>query len=240
MTPTTAVKALADATAALTQPHDVTDVLARVVRDCAEVLSASAVGVLLLTPDSQLELLTATSHRIAELETFQAQHQAGPCVEAIKSGRSVSAVGVDQIAARWAEVGRAITDAGYVAVHAYPLRWQDHTLGALNVFHLEADGTTPERHLLGQAFADIATIVIVQTTELTVAQIDGRLRQALDARTIIEQAKGVLAYERNVDMAHAYDLLLDMVEPDTTLSGVASQVISNARRDPLPPAEASN
>src|ERR1700761_7216255 len=108
MMPRTAAQALADATSALTQQYDVTDILARLVTDCADVLSADAIGALVLSSQGELELLTSTSHSVAELELFQIQYETGPCIEAIHSSLPVVVDTAEEIGRRWPEVGGAI------------------------------------------------------------------------------------------------------------------------------------
>jgi hypothetical protein len=234
MTTRTTTEVLATITAALTSGRDATDVLDRLVRDSADVLGAQAVGLLILAPGGDLELLAATSHQVAELELFQIQHDAGPCVDVIRSGTPItssSSDGQDGLRTRWPRVGAAIIDAGYHTVRAYPLHWRARTFGALNTFHTSdspADGT--DTGLLGQALADIATVVIVQTDSLTTDEITGRVQQVLQARTVIEQAKGVLAYTRRIDMATAYDLLRAIAADDhATITDTAASIIARAQ-----------
>jgi GAF domain-containing protein len=230
MTARTATQALADATAALTSGRDVTDVLDRLVRDSADVLGAQAVGLLVLAPGGDLELLTATSHQVAELELFQIQQDAGPCIEAIRGGSPISSDRHDDIRVRWPRIGAAIISAGYRTVHAYPLRWRGRTLGALNAFHASDSPADADAGLLGQALADIATAVIVQSADLSAEQVTERVQRALQARTIIEQAKGVLAYTRNLDTAAAYDLLRRLAaDHDATITDIATGIIIRAR-----------
>ncbi len=151
-------------------------------RDSADVLGAQAVGLLLLARGDDLELLSATSHRIAQLELFQIQNDVGPCVDAIRSGSPVFCTSRDDIQARWPRIGEAIVDAGY------------------------------------------------QTANLTGEQITDRIQQALQARTLIEQAKGVLAYARNLDMAAAYDLLRRLAaESRGTITDTAAGIIAEAQ-----------
>jgi transcriptional regulator with GAF, ATPase, and Fis domain len=230
VTPRTAAQAFADATSALTRGHDVTDVLARLIRDCAELLSADVIGLLVLNDQSDLEVLSSTTHGVTELELFQLQQEAGPCLDAIRSSALVSVTGIAAIEARWPDVGQAITLAGYRAVHAYPLRWHGHTLGAMNVFHRATNSVPTDQAELGQAFADIATILILQTTDFTYEQVTARVVSALHARTTIEQAKGVLSYQHNLTMTAAYDLLITMANADSNLTATASAILSRAQR----------
>jgi transcriptional regulator with GAF, ATPase, and Fis domain len=230
MTARTATQALAAATAALTSGRDVTDVLDRLVRDSAEVLGAQAVGLLVVAEDGNPELLSATSHQMTELELFQIQHETGPCIDAIRGGIPVSARSQADIRARWPLTGEVIIGSGYQSVHACPLRWRDRTLGAMNTFYRSARPATADSDLLARALADMATAVIVQAAGLTAEQITERVEQALQARTVIEQAKGVLAYTRDIDLADACDLMRRLgAEDRATITDTAASIISRAQ-----------
>src|ERR1700733_9405931 len=113
MTAKTAAQAFADATSALTREHDIADVLARLVRDCAQLLSAGSIGVLVSNPTGELELLSSTSHDPVELRLFQSQEEDGPCADAVRTAEIVEVSGAENIAARWLDVGPAIVEAGY-------------------------------------------------------------------------------------------------------------------------------
>ncbi len=93
MTDRTPEQALTDVLGALVRNQETTDLLSDLVRDCAALMPAGAVAVLVHNGHRQLELLSATSHRATELELYQAQENHGPCVDAARSGEPVSAVG---------------------------------------------------------------------------------------------------------------------------------------------------
>jgi len=230
MMPRTTAQVFAQTAAALTQADDATDVLAQLVRDCAQLMSAQAVGLLVVNDRDQLELLASTSHRVAELELFQVQHEAGPCIDAIGSGAIVSASGGEKLRARWSEVGEAIVDAGFNAVTAYPLRWHTRVLGALNVFHTDPVSADAADGELGQALADMSTVALLQVSDMSDQQIASRVQQALETRTVIERAKGVLAHQHDIDMASAYDLLVGLASSDhSALAATAHQVLLRAQ-----------
>jgi hypothetical protein len=231
MTPRTAAQALSDAASALTQEYDVTDVLVRLIRDCAEILQADAIGLLVLTEHGQLELLSSTSHHVSELETFQIQQDSGPCVDAIRSSTTIAISGKEPITGRWPSVGPAIIDAGYQSVTAHPMRWRGSTLGAMNIFHTAMRTAAHEELMLGQAFADVATLVIVQDASVPTEQITLRIHGALNARTAIERAKGVLAYQHKIDMAAAYDRLVHTAgSKRISLTDAAADVLDRAQQ----------
>ena len=53
----------------------------------------------------------------------------------------------------------------------------------------------------------MATLVVVQSTEIPSDQIAARVHDAIMARAQVEQAKGVLAHLHGLDMASAYEEL---------------------------------
>jgi hypothetical protein len=223
--------ALANAVAAMVGEPDVADILHHLVSDCAAVMEADAVAILARGTDGELSLLSATSHRVAELEMLQAQRDEGPCIDVITRGEAVSASGTDQLSGRWHDVGRAIADAGFTGVDAFPLRWRGAALGGLNVFWETPAG----RHIdptVGQAFADVATLAIIHTVPVSTEQAVARLHDALSSRAVVEQAKGVIAHVDDLDMSAAYDALVRRAEESgETLTQAARRVVGAQHRD---------
>lgn len=231
MTATTASQAFVDAAAAMVQQDDVADTLARLLESCADLTSAAAIGLLVKDSHGRLEVLSATSHLATELELYQLQHDTGPCVEVAVTGAVVSVRSDSEITGRWDNVGEAIVAAGFHAVEAVPLRWHGQLIGAMNAFHAGPETADDESQQLTQAFADIATLVIVQSTTLTSTELDERVRTALAGRTVIEQAKGVLAEATGIDMATAYQhLVRHAIENHTSLTDAATHLIHQAQR----------
>jgi hypothetical protein len=222
--------ALSRAVASLVQESDTTTVLAQLVDDAAEFVPASASALLARVPGGAFEVLSSTSHRVVELELYQAQAEAGPCVDACRTGRAARGVGKDDLVARWADVGEAIVDAGFLAVHAFPMRWRGQALGALNLFSVDADPLDAAASALAQNFADFATLAVLQPEVLADDVLADRMVAALEGRVIIEQAKGVIAYVRGVDMSAAYDELVGRARAQGwTLGQAAHEVVREAQ-----------
>jgi hypothetical protein len=101
-------------------------------------------------------------------------------------------------------------------------------LGVVNVFF--ADGELAVgAHLVAQAFADIASLVIVQTGAVPTAVIAARTRAALEERTVIERAKGVIAYAENLPMDAAFDRLIALARDQArSLTVLAATVVDKA------------
>lgn len=230
MTHRTALQALADATGSVTAQRDVHDTLAQLMIDCQDLLPAAGAGVLVVSQPGVMDLLTATSHRAAELELFQLQADEGPCYECITTGRYVSARGAEQIRSRWGAVGNAIVEAGFDAVHAFPIRWNGVTLGGLNAFGRSPDSDQPDL-VLAQAFADLIGMLLMRRLDLDAEEIRSRMLQVLEGRAVIEQAKGLLAYQRRIPVADAYDELQRLAASEgRTLSETAVDLLSAAQR----------
>ncbi|WP_275002344.1 GAF and ANTAR domain-containing protein [Promicromonospora iranensis] len=232
MTPRTPADTLADAASALVREHDTSDLLVRLVRDAATLAGGAAAGLLVRASDAaHLELLAATDHVATHLEVYQAQQHEGPCVDVCTTGRPVMAAEASEILSRWPVTGRAILDAGFRRVQAYPLVWQGRMLGGLNIFGREEGTTDSESARMAHAYADMLTLVIAQPERAADGEIDDRLARVLRGRVTIEQAKGVLAQRLGVDMTRAYEVLLDKRDQDgTTLTKVAQQVITEAHQ----------
>jgi hypothetical protein len=223
--PTAASLAAAIEAIVLPDP-DVADILAHLVADCTRVTAVDACALMALD-NGELSLLAAESHRAVEMEMLQIQRETGPCVDVLAEGSPIHVDGGDAIRTRWAEVGDAIVDAGFQAVEAYPMRWRGHVLGGLNMFRTDAG--QPRVGALAQAYADIATLVVVQSVSVDADLVHARMHEALSARELVEQAKGVIAYREDVDLGAAYASLLRRAETaGTPLTRTALDVVAEA------------
>jgi hypothetical protein len=224
---------LAQAASTLVGDHDVTDALARLVLDLADVAAAQAVAIVVAVDGDRLEVLTSTSHRMSELEIFQVNSDEGPCIDVIRTGSPVSLEGTGPIVDRWPLVGRAIVGAGFGAVHAFPMQWHGQMLGGLNVFSTSTAALDESVTRLGQAVADVATLLIIQERNLSPDTIAERIRETLRGRVQIERAKGALAYVQNVDMARAYEVLLERsAATGRSLTETAEDILEETRNQP--------
>lgn len=223
------IKVLADAASALVEPYDITDILASMLPQAAGAIGAEAAALLVQAEGRDLEMLASTSHTASELEIYQAQTHEGPCIECIRSSEAVTLFGPEQARLRWPTVGPVMSASGYVGVHAEPLRWRGRVLGGLNLFFGAETSLSEDSRSLVQAFADIMTLALVQTQEPSDRELSAHIRQALDARTVIEQAKGVLMQTEQLDPASGYTALRARArEEGITLTEMARNVVWRA------------
>ncbi|MBO3085481.1 GAF and ANTAR domain-containing protein [Cellulomonas fengjieae] len=231
MTTRTPTEALAEVAAALVHDQEITGVLARLLHDCVELLPVTAAAILVRNAADELELLSATSHGVAHLELYQAQRESGPCVDASRAGEATFAVGADTVVARWPDVGREIVDAGFQAVHAFPLLFREHALGGLGLFSTGPEEFDHDAAVLAQSMADLATLTIVQPAVMADDELTRHVSLALEGRIVVEQAKGVLAQQLGLGMAEAYDELITRTRSTgSTLARVAQDVVHAAHQ----------
>ena len=109
---------------------------------------------------------------------------------------------------RWPSFAPAALEAGFASVQALPMRLRDEVIGAVNLFR-HAPGRLDETGLrVGQALADVATIGLLHERNFRHQEaLAEQLQGALNSRVTIEQAKGVLAERRGLDMGQAFELL---------------------------------
>jgi transcriptional regulator with GAF, ATPase, and Fis domain len=199
--------ALADT---LVDDFDVVDFLHELTVRCAQVLGVSAAGVLLADQRGALRVVAASTEQTRLLELLQSQTDQGPCPECFHTGRpiAVADLSTPTAARRWPRFVAEAHTVGFASVHALPMRLRTDVIGALNLFGTEPGALDGNTIRLAQALADVATIGLLQQRAIrqrdTLAE---QLQTALNSRVVIEQAKGVIAERRHVDMDQSFTLL---------------------------------
>jgi transcriptional regulator with GAF, ATPase, and Fis domain len=192
----------------LVDDFDLIDFLHRLTVRCVDLLGVSAAGLLLADHRGALQVVAASTEQTRLLELFQLQTNQGPCPECFHTGHSIGVPDLAASADRWpAFVARAL-QLGFASVHAAPMRLRAEVIGALNLFDTRP-GPLPESTVqLGQALADVATIGLLQARAINRRDtLTEQLQTALNSRILIEQAKGVLAERRQLDMEQAFVML---------------------------------
>jgi GAF domain-containing protein len=213
----------------LVDDYDVVEFAQELVEDCVSLLDVDSAGLLLADLRGGLQMLASTSEQTRMLELLQLQSDAGPCLQAYRTGQQVL---VDDLGAdtdRWPEFAVRAIDEGFGSVIAIPLRLRTERIGALNLFRRTQGVMTESDLLVAQALADVATIGILHQRVLTRgALVNSQLQTALNSRVLIEQAKGVLAERLGLDMEQAFVQLRTMARSNNRhLSDTARAVIEN-------------
>jgi hypothetical protein len=211
----------------LVDDFDVVDLLTLLADRCVDVLDVAAAGLMLASPAGALQVIASSSDAMRVLELLEEQAEEGPCPDCFRSGEPILNQRLEGTAERWPRFTPGALEAGFVMVSAIPMRLRGETIGALNMFRSEVGEMREADVVAAQAFADVATIAILQNRAVNEAHVIAeQLTEALNTRVAIEQAKGVVAERRNVDVAEAFTRLRSYARNhNLRLSDVARDVV---------------
>ena len=221
-------RAFVELASSLVRGYDVVDLLSRLTADCAELLDVASAGLLLADGRGVLHVMAASSERTRQLEVFQVQRADGPCRDCYLDGTPVSAPDLTKEIDRWPHFAPAALEAGFVSVHAVPMRLRSTMLGALGLFGTTAGDLDPDDLSLGQALADVASVALVQDKAAADQRtVNEQLQTALDSRIVLEQAKGVIAQQGSLPMDEAFAVLRRYArDHNLRLTAVAEAVVT--------------
>jgi hypothetical protein len=212
----------------LTAEYEVVDLLQTLVDACREFLDITDAGILLADGDGRLEVLASTNERSELIELMQLAAGDGPCIECYRTGQPVSIPDVAADDDEWSRFREGAAAQNYGALHAFPMRLRELKIGSLNLF-ADASGELSETdRVTAQALADVATIGILheRATSPDQREIDAQVQQAFESRAVIEQAKGVIAYQHRILVDDAFRLLRTYARShQLTLVHVAQAVV---------------
>ena len=225
-------RAFVELASSLANGYDVVELLSGLTADCAQLLDVASAGLLLADGRGVLHVMAASSERTRQLEVFQVQRADGPCRDCYLDGAPVSAPDLHEETDRWPQFVPAALEAGFVSVHALPMRLRDRVLGTLGLFGTTVGSLSPDDLSLGQALADVASVALVQEKVASDQRsVNEQLQTALTSRIVLEQAKGVLAQQGSLQMEEAFAVLRRYARNNNLrLTAVAEAVV--ARRLP--------
>src|ERR1700736_2320892 len=177
------VDAFVEAADTLVDDFDVIEFLHTVAARCVQLLAVDAAGLMLADQRGQLHATAASNENARLLELFELQTDAGPCLDAFRSGEPVVNADLQANQERWPRFAEAAQATGFVSVHALPLRLRATVIGALNLFCSTPGPLTAADVRTGQALADVATIgILAQRTLHQSELLSTQLQQALTSR----------------------------------------------------------
>ena len=222
------VQTFAELADTLVDDFDVVDLLTVLTDRSVELLDVAAAGLMLASAEGELRVLASSSDTMRLLELFELQAADGPCLECYNTGGPVIHERLDD--SRWPHFSPKALEAGFLSVVALPMRLRGQTIGALNLFRAEEGRLNAADVTAAQAFADVATIAILQHRAVAQAQaVNEQLTNALNSRVVIEQAKGMVAERTKLNMEQSFNRLRSHARNhNLRLVDVARNVIEGA------------
>lgn len=161
-------------------------------------------SVVTLVRNQHLDSPAASDDVGPAVDAIQFEVDEGPCVEAITEHHTV--VTDDLITEpRWPQFSRRAVEAtGVRSMMAFRLFVAGDTLGSLNLYSKQPRAFTDESWAVGTIFAAHASVALraAQTKEDL-----ARLREVVETRELIGQAKGILMGRRGISSEAAMELL---------------------------------
>jgi GAF domain-containing protein len=200
--------------------------LTRVASLACRTLDGCDLASLTMINDGRPSTPVQTDSAASDLDAAQYRSERGPCLEAY-SVRQVVRGTIPASADRWPEFTSAATKAGIRSVMAVPLVAGERPLGALNLYSKSIDCYDENDEETAALFSEQAAVacanaeVYWRTYSLT-----EHLREALESRDVIGQAKGILMARRNCTPEVAFEALRQVSQHrNIKLRQVAEQVV---------------
>ena len=217
-----------------------TDLLRELAADLRGAFGAAAASVSLLSTHGP-PLVVCTPPELEPLEQLQLRSGLGPLPAVLASAQAVVVPDVVDRAEVWPDYTRATQVVGISSALVTPLLDDRVPIGALGLY-----GTTPRDHgaaeiRLAALTADLLARLVLRTRSLRTVELRARqLQSALDSRILIEQAKGIVAAQRQVDVSTAFELLRSAARSSSTSLVCVARLVVDDRglrtdRGPLPP-----
>jgi GAF domain-containing protein len=111
--------------------------------------------------------------------------------------------------ARWPDYVPRVAEQGVRSSLSVPLPFQGISIGALNNYSTEVSAfATPQSLEAGLDVAEVVAVAVANATaHADLGEQARHMRAAMDSRAVIEQAKGVLMAQRQIDADQAFEVL---------------------------------
>ena len=220
---------VADFARTLAGDPDMADVLLHLVEHITEWFRITGAAVVVLEEDD-LRVAVAGDTLVATLEEVQKEQGAGPGVDSSQQDRTITVSDMrrSEEATAWGRFTDHALNVGMRAVAAVPLTVGGEPAGSLHLYSKQRHDWSRQDMALARAFGDIAMSRLQHLYELNEQRrLAEQLQGALDSRVVIEQAKGVLAESRGIDVDDAFKILRTYARTNgLRLHDVARDIVS--------------
>lgn len=152
-------------------------------------------------------VVAASSPEAARLDEVQAGFDEGPCLEAQRTNTVISVADV-RTERRWPGYMAAVREFGMRSVLAVPLTLQSGAAAAMNLYTGTPEAFGPAEIEAAQRYAELASKVGVIALRLAAySENAAHLKAAMESRTAIDIAIGVVMAQNRCSQQAAFDIL---------------------------------
>jgi GAF domain-containing protein len=148
----------------------------------------------------EIHTRAGTADVVYKVDQVQYDTGEGPCLSAVYEQQTVSLPDMST-EARWPKFTGRTAELGVLSMLSFQLYVQQDNLGALNLYSEHRNAFDDDSEHIGLLFASHAAVA------MSGAQQQEHLRQAITARDLIGQAKGILMERHKLTSHQAFSLL---------------------------------
>jgi GAF domain-containing protein len=147
-----------------------------------------------------------TGQLALDADELQYERGYGPCIDAGVSG-TVLRVDDMREESRWPGYAAVVVPCGVLSSLSVPLPLQTELVGALNCYSREPNGFAGSTTAAVELASHVAVAVSNAMNYQDAAALAEHMRAAMESRSIIEQAKGIIMAQNRCDAGRAFDVL---------------------------------
>jgi len=191
---------------------------------------AEGAGLTMLQED-RADTVVTTAAFVTQVDEVQYAIGQGPCISAAREGETVvsGSLGADK---RWPLFGSRVARLGVHSALSLPLRTPDGVLGAMNIYAHAKSVFDDRAAMVGELFAVPAAIAVQNAQVLDqTKRMATQLKVALDSRSVIDRAIGILIIRNGVTEEEALARLRTLSQKEhQKLQVTAHSVVDEALR----------
>jgi GAF domain-containing protein len=221
------VDGLAELSALMLSVPDVEKAIADVTVVVAAMLPGDPVVAVTIRRGGDVSTVAATDAHTMLVDEIQYDNGLGPCLQALQTGEPVH---VPDLARerRWGAYASRVLAHGVGSVYSHPFRGGGQVVGALNLYAARPHGfDSQSRRMIALTSEHIGTLLdaVVRASEQT--RLTEQLRQALESRSVIDQALGIVMARQRCDRTTAFAVLRTASQHrNVRLAELAARIVS--------------
>ncbi len=207
--------------------EDVPQTAAQIVAFAQQAVGTAYAGITLNQRQGRFTSIGVTDPVVEQADRLQYEQREGPCVEVAREAHVLLSpdVGHDP---RWPHWGPSVRELGLVSVLSAQLRARGRRIGGLNLYGEAPRQFSGDDAAIAHMFAVHASVALASAIE------EEQLHAALDTRTQIGQAQGILMERFGLDEDQAFAILRRYSQTTNTKLHLVARTLIATRELPEP------
>lgn len=227
--PESSLRELTELAGVVLAQHDIASTLDEVCRIAVRAVPGTEAASITTFADGRPVAAAASDEWARGLDETQYEEHEGPCLDCTKTGLVFRVRDLAEDV-RWPSYAPRAVERGARSVLSLPMASEGKVTGALNLYSRGPDAFSSEAVSMGEVVAAHAGLASqVAAAFFHHRDLAGQLREAMESRAQIEQAKGVLMGARRISADDAFSLLVELSQrSQRKLRDVARAVVEDA------------